>query len=156
MIDNKEAKKKNFSFKCHRHAMDEDKFIEEKYDEDDNNQDVNNRNVGGDLSNKQNVYGVNTLRFHPNGSFITGGSDGEINYWDRVQRSRLKHSKRMKLPIVATAFNYNASLLAYATSYDWSQGATGYNPKNHKPQIYIHTVETTDIDKRSNSFTQAL
>ena len=71
-----------------------------------------------------------------------------------MQRSRLKHTQRMKLPIVATAFNYNASLLAYATSYDWSQGASAYDPKKHKPQIYIHTVETNDIDRRSTSFTQ--
>jgi len=146
MIDDKEAKKKNFSFKCHRHSTTNDLA-----NDDEENDDEKKVNIKG--GNEQNVFGVNTITFHPNGTFVTGGGDGEINTWDKVQRSRLSHTKRMKLPIVATAFNHNADILGYATSYDWSQGAQGYDAKNHKPQIYIHRLETQKQSQTDNQFT---
>ena len=151
MIDNNEAKKKNFSFKCHRHPVETDKFYL-KDNEDDKEKDDNNYD-----KDQQNIYGVNCIKFHPNGTFITGGGDGEIDFWDRIQRSRLKHLERMKSPIVAAGFNYNATKLAYCTSYDWSKGEKGYNEKIHKPQIYIHDVDlNNNVQDNNNNNTNTI
>lgn len=65
---------KDFSFKCHRHQRGSDK-------------------------QSQDVFAVNTLRFNTQfGTFASGGDDGQINVWDKENRSRLKHFEQIKLP----------------------------------------------------------
>ncbi len=54
------AKKKGFAFKCHR---DTDQV------------------KGG-----ANVFSVNSIAFHPYGTFATAGSDGTFNFWDKDSR----------------------------------------------------------------------
>ena len=39
------------------------------------------------------IYAVNSIAFHPQfGTFVTAGSDGAYNFWDKV-RSAVSHSK---------------------------------------------------------------
>ncbi|KAI9499644.1 WD40-repeat-containing domain protein [Zychaea mexicana] len=104
---------KNFSFRCHR-----------------------------DEKTKQ-VFAVNDISFHPTfGSFSTCGSDGTTSFWDKDSRQRLKLFSKVQCTVSCTAFNRNGNLLAYAVSYDWSQGykkapsPSGTNPN----KIGLHAV----------------
>lgn len=40
------------------------------------------------------VYQVNSINFHPLGTFAAAGGDGEYRFWDRISRSRLHFSGR--------------------------------------------------------------
>ena len=88
---------------------------------------------------------MNSLVFHPNGTFATGGSDGEVNFWDRINRSRLAHLPLLPLPITAMDFSSDASVLAYCTSYDWSQGYNSFDRESHRPRIYLHEVKYREV-----------
>ncbi|KAF7728650.1 hypothetical protein EC973_005687 [Apophysomyces ossiformis] len=105
---------KNFSFKCHR-----------------------------DMSN--NIYSVNSISFHPvYGTFATAGADGQINFWDKDSKQKLKTFSQMSAPISTTAFNRNGSIFAYAVSYDWTKGykfAQNPNPT----EVYLHATSDEDI-----------
>jgi len=79
----------NFTFKCHRH---------------------------NDFSK---VWAVNSLNFHPLGTFATCGADGFYTFWDFLSKSRLHHSRCKNQSISASAFNANGTIFAYAVSYDW-------------------------------------
>lgn len=83
--------RQNFSFKCHRD------------------------------DEKKNVFAVNDISFHPNGTFSTAGADGGFNFWDKDAKCRLKPFPLTSQPISCTAFNKNGSIFAYASSYDWSK-----------------------------------
>ncbi|ETO36957.1 hypothetical protein RFI_00105, partial [Reticulomyxa filosa] len=98
-----------------------------------------------DLRNDVHIYSVNVLRFHPSGALTSGGSDGGIFIWDTKNRSRIKAFTRLRLPIVALDFDRSGQKLAYATSYDWSQGLTKWNENLQKPQIFLHTLKKEDV-----------
>ena len=147
--------KNDFSFKCHRHQRGNDKH-------------------------SQDVFAVNTLKFHKQfGTFATGGDDGQINIWDKEGRSRLKHFEQIKLPsainnnnnnnninstftynsskvnndympITTLDFNKNGTILGYATSYNWNKGISYYDQKQQTPQIYLHNVLQKEIDANWN------
>lgn len=94
--------------------------------------------------NSREVYAVNDIHFNHLGTFATAGSDGCVNFWDKEQRSRLKPFNRCGDAISACRFSATAQLFAYTVSYDWSQGAQGYNAakKNH---ILIHEVQEKEV-----------
>ncbi|KAG0182377.1 hypothetical protein DFQ28_007445 [Apophysomyces sp. BC1034] len=99
---------KSFSFKCHR-----------------------------DVSS--NIYSVNAISFHPiYGTFATAGADGQMNFWDKDSKQRLKSFDMMNGPISATGFNRNGSIFAYAVSYDWTKST---NPA----EVYLHATRDEDI-----------
>jgi mRNA export factor len=51
------------------------------------------------------------------------------------------------VPISTVAFNRSGNLLAYAVSYDWSQGHENY--KQGSPNIIkIHPVQDADVKNR--------
>lgn len=82
---------KNFSFKCHR-------------------------------DDAKNIFSVNDISFHPvHGTFSTAGSDGTVSFWDKDSKQRLKPFPKSNGQIVATAFNRNGTIFAYAVGYDWSK-----------------------------------
>lgn len=83
-------RKKNFTFRCHR------------------------------IDNTRECYAVNGIKVHPvYGTFVTIGSDGTYNFWDKENRQKLKSSVRINQSISAAALNHNGSIFAYAASYDW-------------------------------------
>lgn len=47
-------------------------------------------------------------------------------------------------PIVATAFNGNHSILAYAQSYDWSRGHIGATP-DQVVKVWLHVVKDEEV-----------
>ncbi|KAI9714349.1 MAG: RNA export factor gle2 [Bogoriella megaspora] len=106
---------KNFSFKCHR-------------------QNVPNQR---DASN---VYSVNAISFHPvHGTFSTAGSDGTFHFWDKDAKHRLKGYPECGGSISTTAFNRNGNIFAYAVSYDWHKGYAHNNP-SHPNKIMLHPI----------------
>jgi len=110
---------KNFTFKCHREE-------------------------GG-----TDIYAVNHLCFHPTqGTFVTTGSDGTFNFWDKENKQRLKAMQKMKAPIPAASFNHDGTILAYAVSYDWHKGAQMHNQATATNKIFLHAVTDSEVKPR--------
>jgi len=65
----------NFAYKCHR-------------EEAKNTPDRTNH-----------IYSVNSIAFHPCGTFATAGSDGQFCFWDKDKRQRLKQFQKMWVTI---------------------------------------------------------
>lgn len=111
----------NFSFKCHR---------------------------TNPSSTVQNVYAVNSIRFHPVlGTFSTAGSDGTFHFWDKDAKHRLKGYPETGQTISSTDFNRNGMVFAYASSYDWSKGFTGHQP-NSQNKIMLHPITGDECKPR--------
>ena len=70
------------------------------------------------------VYPVNAIAFHPvlTEAFLTGGSDGVVNVWDRRNKKRLRQYPKLPTSISALSFNRDGSLLAIASSYCYEEG----------------------------------
>jgi len=93
------------------------------------------------------VYAVNSIAFHPYGTFATCGSDGTYVFWDKDAKQRLKAFERNPQPITASSFNKDGSIFAYALGYDWSKGIEFYD-KNKGSQIHLHSVQDAEIKPR--------
>ncbi|CAO2170742.1 unnamed protein product [Urochloa humidicola] len=92
------------------------------------------------------IYSVNSLNFHPvHGTFATTGSDGGFNFWDKDSKQRLKAFAKCPAPITCSTFNQDGSIFAYGVCYDWSKGAEKHNPSTAKTNIFIHSVQETDV-----------
>lgn len=122
-IDEQEQSKFGFSFRCHRKALP-------------NTPGSTTSSALRPSLNESHIYSVNSIVFHPvYGTFSTAGSDGTFCFWDKDAKQRLKAFPQVNSTILATAFNKNGSIFAYAMSYDWSQGIQGNRPD------YPHVVK---------------
>ena len=93
-----------------------------------------------------NVYSVNGISFHRNyGTFATVGSDGVVNFWDKDNKQRLKVFPSKNETISCASFNTPGNIFAYGLSYDWSKGASNYNPSTAKNEIRMFAVKEEDI-----------
>ena len=54
-------------------------------------------------------------------------------------------------PIPGSAFNRDGTMLAYAVSYDWSQGYAAYNPQTAKNLIMLHAPTAVEVEKRNRN-----
>ena len=91
------------------------------------------------------IYAVNAISSHPiYGTFTTAGSDGTFNIWDKDARQRLKGPTAVGGPIVATAFNRNGNIFAYAVSYDWSKGHQ-FNSSNYPNLVKLHATSDDEV-----------
>lgn len=98
------------------------------------------------------VYAVNAMSFHPGfGTFVTAGSDGAYNFWDKDSKQRLKAMAKSTMPIPCGTFNREGNIFAYAVSYDWSRGAAEYNPATAKNYILLHSVQESEVKSRSRT-----
>ncbi|KAL6842622.1 hypothetical protein ACP4OV_027466 [Aristida adscensionis] len=92
------------------------------------------------------IYSVNSLNFHPvHHTFATAGSDGAFNFWDKDSKQRLKAFNKCPAPITCSTFNQDGSIFAYAVCYDWSKGAEKHNPSTAKTNIFLHSVQESDV-----------
>ena len=98
-------------------------------------------------ADNKDVYSVNSISFHPFGTFAAAGGDGEYRFWDRINRSRLFYSSKQHNPITVGKFNAQGTLYAYAVSYDWAMGSEHYNP-SIKNCIKIHNVAESEVKKK--------
>lgn len=94
------------------------------------------------------IYAVNSLAFHPYGTFATAGSDGVYAFWDKDAKQRLKLFQRNSNSITAANFNANGSIYAYALSYDWSKGVEYYQRQKEPNAIMLHSVQEAEIAKK--------
>lgn len=116
----------NFSFKCHRPPP------------------PNTRDVAL-------VYAVNDISFHPvHGTFSTSGSDGTFHFWDKDAKHRLKGYPEVGQSIVATDFNKDGTIFAYAASYDWSKGYAHNTPQSVN-KIMLHPITGDECKPKPGS-----
>ncbi|OTA60270.1 WD40 repeat-like protein [Hypoxylon sp. EC38] len=122
-VDDAEASKINFTFRCHREQPDSRQISK--------------------------VWSVNDVRFHPINTsvFTTAGSDGTFHFWDRVAHSRLKGYPPAGSAITTTAFSADGRFFAYAVGYDWSMGCVGNSPQI-QTRLMVHPVSTEDATPR--------
>ncbi|KAK0732719.1 WD40-repeat-containing domain protein [Apiosordaria backusii] len=113
---------KNFTFRCHRHQPSKN-------------------------SNVTEVYAVNAVAFarpplvgSENIVMATAGQDGHVNYWNVRNRQRLKTFPSVGGSITACAFNWDATLFAYAVGYDWGKGYAG-NTASHPRSLMLRKVD---------------
>jgi len=94
------------------------------------------------------VHTINDISTHPIfGTFVTGGSDGSFQFWDKESKTRLKDYRGAGGPISATGFNSDGSILTYAVSYDWGKGYMG-NSLDYVNKIMMHLVNNDDCKPR--------
>ncbi|KAJ3290587.1 mitotic checkpoint protein BUB3 [Rhizoclosmatium globosum] len=111
-FDNSESSQaRKYAFKCHREKMEDG--IEK-------------------------VFPVNALAFHPiHGTFVSGGSDGNVFLWDGFNKKRLRHYPRYPTGVSALSFNRDGNLLAVGCSYTYEEG----EQQNKQPDaIYIRPM----------------
>ena len=113
------------------------------------------------------VHAVNALAFHPQRSscFLTAGSDGwcalllvyplqlcsdaelhsarSATFWDKQRKARTSQLQQQAQPITAVAFSADGTVLAYASGYDWRQGAAGLAGAQHS--ILLHRVRCAPL-----------
>ncbi|GFP98673.1 protein rae1 [Phtheirospermum japonicum] len=100
------------------------------------------------------IYSVNSLNFHPiHHTFVTAGSDGAFNFWDKDSKQRLKAMIRCNQPIHCSSFNNDGSIYAYAVCNDWSKGAENHNPSTAKTHIYLHQPQDGDVKPKPRTGT---
>ncbi|KAL7714792.1 WD domain containing protein [Entamoeba marina] len=68
-------------------------------------------------------YPVNSLSFFNDSVFLTSGSDGVINIWNRQKKSLVNTIESpQNLPITCADFICDGKLLAFSIGYDWHMG----------------------------------
>ncbi|CAJ0908620.1 12409_t:CDS:10 [Entrophospora sp. SA101] len=101
-----------------------------------------------------NIYAVNAISFHPlYGTFSTSGSDGSFSFWDKESKQRIKGFNTVGAPIIATDFNRNGTLFAYAVSYDWSKGYLQYPQLPTKNAIFLRAISDDDVKPKKSTKT---
>jgi len=111
---------KKYAFKCHRKAE-----------------------MGKDI-----VYPVNSIAYNNvHGTFVTGGCDGVVNFWDGSNKKRLHQVHGYPTSIAATAFNNDATVLAVASSYTYERG----DAEHPADAVYLRKVAPAEILPRQKS-----
>jgi len=100
--------------------------------------------------NDKDIYAINDIAFHNLGTFATCGSDGNYIFWDKDSKQKLKSFSPCPLPVTCCEFNPGGNLFAYAMGYDWSKGATAFNPAVMKPHLMLHQVNIDNIKPKSS------
>lgn len=90
------------------------------------------------------VFSVNSIAFHPYGTFATCGSDGAYRFWDKDSKQRLKLFHRADNAITASKFNRDGTIFAYALGYDWSKGIQHWD-KSKPNGILLHGVQEKEV-----------
>ncbi|KAI1116218.1 Poly(A)+ RNA export protein [Nemania sp. NC0429] len=170
-MDEDESSDTSFTFKCHRHT------VENTTDNPAAGLSVNQGKAsngsgsgsGSSVTKVTNIYAVNDIQFHPvhSTTFATAGSDGSFVFWDRIARSRIRQypptppvssSSSSFSPsgkqgdggsssaITATSFSRDGRFFAYAVGYDWSRGCAGNTPETES-KVVLHPVLEEDVKK---------
>jgi mRNA export factor len=99
---------------------------------------------------KNDIYAVNAIHFHPQNTFVTAGSDGVLSTWDKDNRSRLANFDHYnkRIPVTDAKFSPNGQLMVYSLSYDWSKGADMAAQYNGQTRIFIHPLAPQEYQKK--------
>jgi mRNA export factor len=101
------------------------------------------------------IYAVNSIAFQQTfGTFVTAGSDGTYNFWDKDSKQRLKAQNKanyqtpaglVPAAITCGSFDRTGVIYAYAIGYDWSKGYVEHNPTAMKPSILLHVCKEEEV-----------
>jgi len=72
---------------------------------------------------------------------VTCNGNGELTYYSGYQFQNGTVMARLPYPITCGAINYNGSMIAYSSGYDWSQGNLGYSKEKMKSKLYIKNID---------------
>lgn len=61
-------------------------------------------------------------------------------FWDKERKARTSQLQAQQQPITAAGFSADGAVLAYASGYDWGQGAGGVAGAQHS--ILLHKVSS--------------
>ena len=96
------------------------------------------------------VFSVNAICFHPNGTFATVGGDGVYTTWDKDSKQRLKLSAAQGNSLTCAAFNPAGTIFAYGVGNDGSRGDLGAD-KTKPTHVALHKLTEVDIGKRQKA-----
>lgn len=87
------------------------------------------------------LYSVNVVRFYPQDSslMVTGGSDGSLVWFDKINRSKLC-SNDFGSPVTAGEFSNDGKYFVFGVGDDWSKGYTGAPTKTYLKMIVVSTI----------------
>jgi WD40 repeat protein len=91
------------------------------------------------------AYNITSLNINVRNKCFTctASADGTINFWDLIQRSKIK-SIEMKESLSCGTISSDGNLGAFAIGYDWSKGIWGF--QDAPQSIAICTVVFNDTD----------
>eukprot|EP00923_Selenidium_pygospionis_P018366 GHVN01032160.1.p1 GENE.GHVN01032160.1~~GHVN01032160.1.p1 ORF type:complete len:357 (+),score=33.47 GHVN01032160.1:184-1254(+) len=95
------------------------------------------------------IFPVNGIDFHnPVGTFATCGADGVIVFWDKDNKSKLFTMEKCPAPVVDVKYDPSGTMLAYALSYDWHKGVSGYQPGQSPIKVFVHPLANEMKNKK--------
>ncbi|KAL7717409.1 Poly(A)+ RNA export protein [Entamoeba marina] len=96
-----------------------------------------------------NLYSVNTISYRYDGSMLTGGSDGVLNFWDIFTYNKLYDIKPVEpgVGISCSCYSPDGNYLCYGIGYDWSKGAYG---SSQTPQCGLLIKQVDELVCRPN------
>lgn len=95
------------------------------------------------------VHSVNALAAFKDDIFVTGGSEGQIAWWNKTSKVKLAEFTRHPSPITAMAFSPDLNLFAYSAGYDWHKGFEYNNQKTYPNAIIVHAVTENDLKEKN-------
>lgn len=101
-------------------------------------------------SGEEQIHFVNTISFHPLGTFATGGSDGGVCLWDSHARKRLWRPLQFDASVSSLCFSGDGAMLVIGVSYDFAAGEEGLR-KAPKPELVVKTVTEMEASPKSRS-----
>ncbi len=120
------VQQKKYAFKCHRHP---DKTAQEPTDI---------------------VSPINTLSFHPYGTFFTGGSDGYLCLWDHKAKKRLKQYPKFPATVLATDVSINGKWIVCATGDDeFKNKSAGFQDTDaHEGKLWVKELSEKEAKSK--------
>ena len=76
---------------------------------------------------KSTFFPVNSISFYNQDVFLTTGSDGVINIWDRARKTNVNTLQPVTANVTTSVARFlcKGAVLAFAVGYDWFQGVSG-------------------------------
>lgn len=107
LVGRNDAEGPTYSFKCHRQTLksslyNPDGVTRQELAKPLPVKDGKSKEAKQKERQDQHVYAVNAIEFDPasEGTFISGGSDGHMTYWEAIQRNRLKTYSPLETDVV--------------------------------------------------------
>lgn len=112
-----------------------------------------NRNYDLKCCNYAQPSAVNAISFHPfyRSIFSTSCADGTVTMWDYKNHKRVRTFPNMGGSVLATGFNFDGTLFAYALGPDESKGSAVASSSSAKSvdqpsSIFLHEMANDEVE----------